>query len=68
MEHRTTNYFNGMPCKVCGLTQRYASNKRCVACNQTIVAAQNARRREESTVDYDSIRLYQRVLSMRWTA
>lgn len=34
--------YHGKPCKVCNSTERYASDKRCVACKQRLnVAAWN---------------------------
>ena len=43
--HAEKHYFEGKPCKVCGETLRYKSNKRCVTCKQWL-DAQNYQQRK----------------------
>lgn len=69
-------FFHGDVCNQCGGTERYKSNKRCRNCNNLMMRVQNAKRREKRIAEVDQVdmsaiesaRLYNKVLSMRWSA
>ena len=68
-------FFHGAPCIRCNGTERYKVSKRCRACNADLMRVQNQRRRElkvtkavsEDRTIVESVKLYQSVLSMRWS-
>lgn len=64
--------YHGIPCGVCGGTERYKSNRRCRACNIRSSEERNAIRVVNQTKKLDeeqqarAVDLGNRILAMRW--
>ena len=50
--HAEKHYFDGKPCKVCGETTRFKSNKRCVACKHEMDAWNYQQRKLRQSVGH----------------
>ncbi|MCS5736394.1 hypothetical protein [Herbiconiux daphne] len=49
---RAAQQYHGKPCKVCGETLRYRSNKRCVLCKHEMDAAAYQQRKARQQVEH----------------
>ena len=48
---KALNQYHGKPCKVCGETLRYKSNKRCVECKHRLSVAEWERNKARRAVE-----------------